>query len=210
MTASTRANEANTVTDFTALVAANPVDDTAPACHRRAVTTPVTPKRIELVQLPAAALHALAAGDLADANDAAAVPLTPYFAGGAWASVWQRRSRQIVADPDSAEWITGVIWDPEARVAVGRAGYHGPPDAAGMVEVGYAVDPAYRRQGYARAALVALLERAAREPAVRTVRATVSPDNIASSSLIMQYGFVEVGEQWDDEDGREIVYEVPA
>lgn len=61
------------------------------------------------------------------------------------------------------------------------------------------------RQGYARAALVTLLDRAAREPAVHTVRATVRPDNIASRNLILQYGFVEVGEQWDDEDGPEIV-----
>jgi hypothetical protein len=28
--------------------------------------------------------------------------------------------------------------------------------------------------------------------------------------LASQYGFVEVGEQWDDEDGLEIIYEVGA
>ncbi len=48
-----------------------------------------------------------------------------------------------------------------------------------MVEIGYAVDPAYRRRGYARAALEALLQRAAREPRVRTVRVTISPGNVA-------------------------------
>lgn len=79
-----------------------------------------------------------------------------------------------------------------------------------MVEIGYAVDPAYRRQGYARAALEVLLERAAREVDVRTVRATVSPDNAASQNLILQYRFAEVGEQWDDEDGLELIYEVKA
>jgi hypothetical protein len=28
--------------------------------------------------------------------------------------------------------------------------------------------------------------------------------------LASQYGFAEVGEQWDEEDGLEIIYEVPA
>jgi RimJ/RimL family protein N-acetyltransferase len=116
----------------------------------------------------------------------------------------------VLADPGSAGWITGAVWDGRRRLAVGRAGFHGPPDAAGMVEVGYAIDPAHRRLGYARAALEVLLDRAAAAPEVRTVRATISPGNVASRDLVLQYGFVEVGEQWDDEDGREVVYEVGA
>ncbi len=117
------------------------------------------------------------------------------------------RSAQIVTDPDSAAWITGAIYDDEIQVAVGRAGYHGPPDSRGMVEIGYAVAPEYRRRGYARAALEALLARAVAEPDVRVVRVTISPDNSASYGLVSRYGFVEVGEQWDDEDGLEIIYE---
>lgn len=76
--------------------------------------------------------------------------------------------------------------------------------------MGYPVDPAYRRQGYARAALEALLSRAAIEPEVHVVRATTSPDNIASNRLVAQYGFIEVGEQRGDEDGLETSYEVDA
>jgi len=124
--------------------------------------------------------------------------------------VWERRSKQLEENPAAAAWVTGVIWDERLRVAVGQAGYHGPPDPLGMVEIGYAVDPAYRRRGYARAALEALLQRAACEPQVRTVRVTISPDNVASYRLASQYGFTEVGQQWDDEDGLEIIYEVDA
>jgi RimJ/RimL family protein N-acetyltransferase len=162
---------------------------------------------VRIVQLDAAALHALAAGDLEAANATSPVPLSPYFAGPDWRALWRRRSLQIVADPGSAGWITGVIWDGRRRLAVGRAGYHGPPDSAGLVEIGYAVNPTYRRRGYARAAVVLLLERAVREPDVRTVRASISPENAASRNLILQHGFAEVGEQWDDDDGREILYE---
>jgi RimJ/RimL family protein N-acetyltransferase len=162
------------------------------------------------VHLPAPALHALAQGDLAAANAASPVPLTAVFVGPEWRGVWRMRSEQVAHDPSCAAWVTGVIWDGRRRVAVGRAGFHGPPDPSGMVEIGYAVDPAYRRRGYARAALEALLERAAREPRVRRVRASISPDNIASQRLALPYGFTEIGRQWDDEDGPEIVYEVDA
>jgi RimJ/RimL family protein N-acetyltransferase len=168
------------------------------------------PPVVEIVQLPAETLHALAEGHLAAANRASPVPLTAYFVSDERRGTWQRRSRQVVADPGSAGWITGALYDPVRRLAVGGAGFHGPPDEAGMVEIGYGVDPAYRRLGYARAALEALLARAAREPGVRTVRVTISPDNAASLAVIEPYGFVEVGEQDDEEDGLEIIYERPA
>jgi RimJ/RimL family protein N-acetyltransferase len=168
------------------------------------------PQRVRIVHLTAPVFRALASGDLTAANTASPVPLSAYFAGPEWRAVWQRRSKQVHEDPASAAWVTGVIWDERRQVAVGRAGYHGPPDPSGMVEIGYAVDPAYRRRGYARAALEALLQRAAREPQVRTVRVSISPDNVASYRLASQYGFTEVGEQWDEEDGQEIIYELNA
>jgi RimJ/RimL family protein N-acetyltransferase len=168
------------------------------------------PPHVRIVQLPGPVFGALADGDLAAANALSPVSLPAYFASPEWAGTWRMRSEQVEQDPASAAWVTGVIWDEQQQVAVGRAGYHGPPDPSGMVEIGYAVDPAYRRRGYARAALEALLARAAREPQVRTVRVSISPDNTASFDLASQYGFAEVGEQWDEEDGLEIIYEVDA
>lgn len=164
-------------------------------------------RRVRIVHLSAPVFDALATGDLRAAQADSPVSLTAYTAGPAWRGVWRMRSEQVHHDPAAAGWVTGVIYDEGLGVVVGRAGYHGPPDAAGMVEIGYAVDPAHRRRGYARAALELLLERAAAEADVRIVRVTISPDNTASSSLTAQYGFIEVGEQWDDEDGLELVYE---
>ena len=164
-------------------------------------------KSVRIVQLDPGTLAALAVGEPPAASP---VPLTAHLTGPEHRRLWHRRSAQVAADPAAAAWVTGVVWAPGIGAAVGRAGFHGRPDAAGMVEVGYAIDPAYRRQGYARAALAALLERAAREPEVRTVRASVRPDNVASRALVESFGFVPVGQQWDDEDGLETVYERPA
>lgn len=165
---------------------------------------------VQLVPLGAAALRALADGDLAAAEAAAPVPLSPYLAGPECRAVWRIRAEQVAADPGSARWITRVVHDPGRGLTVGRAGFHGPPDASGTVEVGYSTDPRYRRQGYARAALRALLAEAAAVPGITTVRASVSPANAASLALVLGEGFVAVGEQVDEEDGPEIVHEVAA
>jgi RimJ/RimL family protein N-acetyltransferase len=165
---------------------------------------------VRIVHLSGTAFRALAEGDLATANRVSPVPLSDYLAGPDSRPVWRMRAEQAEEDPASLLWVTGVIWDERLRRAVGRAGFHGPPDDTGMVEIGYAVDPEYRRRGYARAALEALLARAAQEPDVRRVRVSISPDNVASYQLAAQYGFRKVGEQWDDEDGLEIIYELLA
>jgi RimJ/RimL family protein N-acetyltransferase len=163
---------------------------------------------VQLIRLDAGTIDALAARDVDAANERAPIHLTDDFIAEANASVWEIRSRQLRSRPGDGDWITRVIYDPNRAVAVGRAGYHGPPDAVGMVEVGYSVDPVYRRQGYARAALSALLDRARVEDSVRVVRASIRPDNTASRALVAQFGFVEVGEQWDDEDGLETIFEL--
>jgi len=165
--------------------------------------------RVRIVQLDAATLAALADGDLDRARLSSPVPLTPWLAGPESVGTWRFRARQAVETPDDLPWVTGVLWDEDLEEAVGKAGFHAAPNDDGMVELGYAVDPAYRRRGYARAALESLIARARAEPSVRVLRATVSPDNAPSLALIAQYPFVEVGEQWDEEDGLETIYEMP-
>lgn len=163
--------------------------------------------RVQIVPLSIPTLHALAAGDLAAAARTCAWPLPEVFVAAGWISTWRYRSEQLRQDPAVVDWITGAVVDLNTRRVVGKAGYHGPPDPAGMVEVGYAVVPELRRRGYARAALRQLLDRAAEEPTVTVVRASVSPGNVASLALIAQHGFAQVGEQWDAEDGLELVFE---
>jgi RimJ/RimL family protein N-acetyltransferase len=165
---------------------------------------------VRIVQLNGATFHALADGDLAGAEAASPVPLSAYLAGVECQGLWRMRSEQCDQDPASAAWVTGIVWDRRQSLAVGAAGFHGPPDGSGTVEIGYRIDPAHRRRGYARAALETLLARASGEPDVHRVRVSIRPDNLPSSGLALQYGFRHIGQQWDDEDGLELVYEKPA
>ncbi len=145
--------------------------------------------RITIVQLDPATLTALAAGDLEAARRTSPVALTPWLAGPDCVSTWRFRARQAVDTPEDLPWVTGVIRDEAAGRSVGKAGFHAAPDADGMVEAGYAIDPAWRRRGYARATLQTMLDRARREPDAKVLRATVSPTNAASLALIHQFDF---------------------
>jgi RimJ/RimL family protein N-acetyltransferase len=101
------------------------------------------------------------------------------------------------------------VIDASSGDIVGHAGFHGPPDESGMVEIGYTIEPEFRRRGYARATVAALIAYASNDPSVTRVRASISPDNTASLATVRPFGFVQVGEQMDEIDGLELIFEVP-
>jgi ribosomal-protein-alanine N-acetyltransferase len=167
------------------------------------------PVAIRFVALTRPVLVSLRYGDLASASTQAGIPLPEYFTGERDVALWRMRLADIAANPEAEGWIARAAVDVPGGFVVGHAGFHGPPNEDGMVEVGYTVVPEYRRRGYARAMLAALLQRAASEPGVRVVRASISPDNAASLATIAGFGFQPAGEQWDEEDGLELIFEVP-
>ncbi|SDE19996.1 GNAT family N-acetyltransferase [Auraticoccus monumenti] len=169
---------------------------------------PRTTRRVRIEHLEPAVLRALALADLTAARAGTGTPLSPWLVDPVCVPIWRMRAEQVATDPGSARWVTGVVLDADELVPVGRAGFHGPPDGRGMVEVGYAIDPARRRQGYGTAVLAALVERARAEPGVVVVRASVAPGNTASLALVTRAGFVHVGDQVDEEDGPELVHEL--
>ncbi len=160
---------------------------------------------VRLVKIDDSVLHALARGEGAGVEQ---FLMTTYLRGDECRGLWRMRSAQIVDAPGDASWVTRFVVVSGEAAPVGLAGFHGSPDEAGVVEIGYRIDPEQRRKGYARQALEILLAVARTHPDVRVVRATISPDNHASRSLITGYGFIEVGEQWDDQDGLEIIFEL--
>ena len=76
---------------------------------------------------------------------------------------------------------------------VGDVGFHGPPAADGSVEIGYAVVPAWRGRGVARAA-VRLLLKQAWTLGIAEVWAETDPGNVASRQVLLRCGFTALGE----------------
>lgn len=161
--------------------------------------------RMRLLQLTPAVLAALVDADLDGASSAAGVKMTPFMLSYRW--LWEVRSEQLASTPSDIDWIARAVVDEESSV-LGLAGFHEGPGDRGWVEVSYAIDPAFRRQGYGHAALGAAIRWARGARGVRTVKASVSPDNRASLIILNKAGFLPVGEQIDPQDGLELVFEL--
>lgn len=161
--------------------------------------------RLMLHTLPPTLLALLVDGDLAGAR--ATDP--PYeitdetFVGDA--HVLAMRLGQLAADPAEEPWLYRVAVRKGTRQVIGRAGFHAPPDAEGMVEIGYSVAPDFRRQGFATEMARGLMAWGAAQGATRCL-ASVRPDNVASLATIDKLGFVKIGEQMDEIDGLEWVH----
>lgn len=84
---------------------------------------------------------------------------------------------------------------------VGNCAFKGPPDADGMVEIAYGVEPDFQRRGFATEAAQALTEFAIASKNVRTVRAHTKSDNEASARVLTKCGFRQLGLVFEPEDG---------
>ena len=85
-------------------------------------------------------------------------------------------------------------YTPEGRTLIGTAGYKGPPDPEGTVEVGYGLVPDRHRRGYATETARALVASAFARPAVHRVIAETLPDLIGSIGVLRKCGFHFIGE----------------
>lgn len=162
--------------------------------------------RLELVSFSIPAMEAALARNLpkVEAELGASVPadLNERLGG-----LFTMRIAQLREDPAGVPWLARamVMTDGSGiRRMVGSIGFHAPP-RDGVAEIGYHVEPAYRRQGLALEAVRAMLDWAAGQ-GVHRIRASVAPGNAASLAVIAHFGFRRTGVQWDDDDGEEYVF----
>jgi len=187
-----------------------------PALEQTAASTGYAPmmdpdtirsEHLDLPSLSAEQLEALLAGDVAPVAEATNATYSPE-----WLAENPRhlayRARQLRENPAAQAWLVRpIVLRDDDRPVIGTINFHAPPNERGMVEIGYSLLPDYRGRGYAVEAVRALLSWAGRQPGVKLFRASVSPDNERSQHLLGKLGFVQVGEQMDEEDGLELVLE---
>ncbi len=112
---------------------------------------------------------------------------------------WLERLR-TAAEPDP--WQFGyIVLEKMTGVAVGMAGFKGPPDDHGVVEIAYGIAPAYWGRGYATQAAKGLVEFASDDDRVSRIRAHTLPERNASTSVLTKAGFELRGAVVDPEDG---------
>jgi RimJ/RimL family protein N-acetyltransferase len=105
--------------------------------------------------------------------------------------------RRVIEDPDGpvrfGPYYAYVIIRRADGLAVGDAGFYGPPGADGEVEIGYALAPRARGAGLAGEAVRLLADWALAQPGVRALSARVEPGNAASVRLLERLGFIADG-----------------
>jgi RimJ/RimL family protein N-acetyltransferase len=106
-------------------------------------------------------------------------------------------------DPDDVQpfglYVVRTVPD---GVAIGGAGFFGPPGDDGAVELGYGIVPSMRGRGVATAALRAMLLIAA-EHGATTVRADTTVGNVASVRVLEKAGLRCTGRH-----GEVVLFEV--
>jgi ribosomal-protein-alanine N-acetyltransferase len=111
---------------------------------------------------------------------------------------------QAAREDATRSGLTRLVVHRQERALIGDVGFKAPPDAAGVVEIGYSINERYRRRGLASEAAAALIDWGRRRRGVRRVLAECLDDNVASRRVLERLGMVPAGR-----DGRMLRWELP-
>jgi RimJ/RimL family protein N-acetyltransferase len=174
----------------------------------RSMSSSTSSQRLDLVSMSRAVLVALLEGRHDETLIGATIPA--WWPEESDRRFLRLRVQDIDRDPAAEPWLLwALVHRGSARTMVGYAGFHGPPAGPEpKLELGYLIFPAFQRRGYAAEAARALMDWARARHGIDHFVASIAPGNEPSLALARRLGFVQTGEQWDDEDGLELVFEL--
>jgi [ribosomal protein S5]-alanine N-acetyltransferase len=174
----------------------------------------IAAERLDLILLSPQLVAALLEGRRGDAERELDAAIPADWPDEHDAGFLRYRLRQLEREPAAEPWLVrAVILRSPVRTMIGHAGFHGQPGVNGKqdpdaVEVGYTIFEPHRGRGYATEAVEALMRWAADEQGIRRFIASVAPTNEPSLAIVRKLGFAQTGEQWDEQDGLELVFEL--
>jgi ribosomal-protein-alanine N-acetyltransferase len=118
------------------------------------------------------------------------------------------RVPQVKEDPALNRWFVRWIVLRSTGEIIGSTSFHGAPNSDGMIEIGLGIHEGFRNLGYAKESLLGMWRWAMGEPQVEILRYTVGVNNAPSIHVIESLGFHYQGEQIDEEDGPESIFEM--
>lgn len=170
--------------------------------------------RLDLVPMTPQFMRSMHGADWTAASRLLGLGIPGEWRTGTWP--WRQwlgtRAAEAEADATFIPWLprVQVLRPADGSAAgpavVGEVCFHGPPDEAGRVEIGYSVVSAYRRRGFAEEAVRALTESADREHGVTRFRAAIAPANTPSLNLIRKLGFTQVGSHIHEVFGEQLIF----
>ncbi len=107
----------------------------------------------------------------------------------------------LKANPEMLGWWSYLFIHKRDNALIGNGGFKGKPDDSGIVEIGYAIAPAYREKGYATEAARGMTDFAFAHQIVNVVQAHTLAEPNASTRVLQKIGMKHVGEFHDAEDG---------
>jgi [ribosomal protein S5]-alanine N-acetyltransferase len=103
--------------------------------------------------------------------------------------------------PQGLAWGSLFFIEAQARTLVGLGGFKGAPSSDGVVEIGYAIAPAYQGRGLATDAVAQMIQRAFADAVVRAVDAHTLGHESPSTRVLEKSGFRRIGEAHDPDAG---------
>lgn len=104
-------------------------------------------------------------------------------------------------NPEGHPWGSLFFIEPNLRILVGFGGFKGPPSSDAVVEIGYAIAPAFRGRGLAKDAVEQMVQRAFTDTTVRAVDAHTLGHPNPSTRVLEKSGFQKIAEFNDPSDG---------
>ena len=117
------------------------------------------------------------------------------------------RIPRVKANPEFANIGLILAVEKERKEVIGSAGFHDLPDKNGMIEVGFGIVPEKQNNGFGQELLFGMWDWISKNPEVKILRYTVSPTNSPSMHIIKKLSFIQIGDQFDEEDGLELIFE---